>query len=361
MNRSISILLLINLFFSCQPNSEKSNYYLKNEQLTISYNAEADVVQFKMFEGLSQILIRDTITGNHTGVITIPNLSDAIFTYNIIVHKKDSLNKMAVMEPQIDSLKINQSKPKEKNGRFIWIGNNRIQQHLKNENIIGRLKTKTVKSQYLSEPREITVYSPKIINSETPIIYFTDGSNVNTYAPYLDYLISADKIMPIQLVGIHSSSSNRYEEYIKGDGDNELFSKHEHFIYEDVMKKIEKEIPNWDGQRYIYGVSNGAAFCMYAGINKPKLFEEIIAFSTADYISPIAQMINPIEFEYKKYPKFYMGAGKYETSIFNDNLKFIAQMKDNGLEVNFKEFIAGHDYNTWLYEFVEYVEMRFGE
>ena len=51
-------------------------------------------------------------------------------------------------------------------------------------------------------------------------------------------------------------------------------------------------LEDWKGKRYMYGVSNGGAFCMYAGINYPDLFEEVIAFSTADYIS---EMIQPIK------------------------------------------------------------------
>lgn len=124
------------------------------------------------------------------------------------------------------------------------------------------------------------------------------------------------------------------------------------------MKDIESELPNWKGKRFLYGVSNGAAFCMHAGISHPKIFEEIIAFSPADYISEI---MKPIEFSYEKYPKFYMGAGRYEERIFRDNIKFVPKLKAEKIDVEFKEFVSGHDYNVWKFEFLNYIEQRFGE
>jgi enterochelin esterase-like enzyme len=175
----------------------------------------------------------------------------------------------------------------------------------------------------------------------------------------IDRLISTNKIRPLKLIGIHSSSSNRYEEYVQGGNDNEQFKKHQKFVYSEVINSVEKETENWEGKKYLYGVSNGAAFSMHAGLNYPHLFEEIIAFSTADYISSIARMMNPITFNFDKYPKFYMGAGRYEKLFFNDNIKFFDKMKSNEIEVEFKEFISGHDDNVWRIEFLEYIEKRF--
>ncbi len=73
----------------------------------------------------------------------------------------------------------------------------------------------------------------------------------------------------------------------------------------------------------------------------------------------MAQWLNPIKFEFDEYPKFYMGAGRYEESIFKGNIEFLAVMKDNDIKVNFKEFVSGHDYNVWRIEFLEYLESRF--
>ena len=98
---------------------------------------------------------------------------------------------------------------------------------------------------------------------------------------------------------------------------------------------------------------------MHEGINNPGAFSEIIAFSTADYISELARWLNPIKFTFDAYPKFYMGAGRYEESIFKSSAEFVDVLKANEVDVDFKEFISGHDSNVWRIEFLEYVENQF--
>lgn len=359
MKDIFKVISFISLIVSCQLSTEKTKQKAFSEKLIINYTGDANVVQFKMFEGLHQVLTKDTISGGFEGILEIPNLNKAIFTYDIVIHKKDSLGQMVELEPKGHLVKINHNEAIRYKDQFLWIGKYRHDNYLKNKELSGSLITKSMTSEFLEEEREITVYTPKEVSSKIPHIYFTDGSVVEDYAPYIDRLISTNKIRPIKLIGIHSSSSHRYEEYVRGGADNELFEEHQNFVYKEIINTIEKEIKNWNGKRYLFGVSNGAAFCMHAGINHPHVFEEIIAFSTADYISSMAQWSNAIKFKFDEYPKFYMGAGRYESRIFNDNIKFLDKMKDNEIEVNFKEFISGHDYNVWRIEFLGYLENRF--
>jgi hypothetical protein len=284
MKNLFTIILFVILSVSCQSNTDRKEEGTGNEKLTINYTGDADVVQFKMFEGLSQVLKKDSVTGDFKGVLEIPNLNAAIFTYEIVIHKKDSLGHMVEFEPNKTLIKLNNNDAIEKGDRFLWIGENRKDSFLENVELSGSLITESITSEFLKEERKITVYTPKEVNSKIPHIYFTDGSVINSYAPYIDRLISTNSIKPVKLIGIHSSSSNRYEEYVKGSSNNELFRRHQQFFYEEVVNRIETEIENWEGERYLYGFSNGAAFCMHEGINNPTKFEEIIAFSTADYI-----------------------------------------------------------------------------
>lgn len=380
MKNPLTIILFVIFSVSCQSNTDRTEQGTVNEKLTISYTGDADVVQFKMFEGLSQVLKQDSVTGDFKGVLEIPNLNEAIFTYEIVIHKKDSLGHMVGFEPNKTLIKLNNNDAIIKGDQFLWIGKNRKDSFLENVELTGSLITKSITSEFLGE-REISVYTPKEVSLIIPHIYFTDGSAVNSFAPYIDHLISSDRIKPVKLIGIHSSLSNRYEEYVKGGDNNELFRRHQQFFYE-VINKIESEIENWGGKRYLFGFSNGAAFCMHEGINNPTKFEEIIAFSTVDYIKnplsllseedlkrieeldseakeEILQYLKPIEFKFEQYPRFYLGAGRYEESIFKDNLEFLEVMNNNGIQVDFKEFVSGHDYNVWRIEFLEYIETRF--
>ena len=343
------IIIFVLLIVSCQSKTEQlTGHRLKkiDDKLEIKYYGEGDVVEFKMFEGLNRILKKNS-DGIFEGQLEIPDLDDGIFSYEILVHKKDKDGKMIVIDYKSDT---------EDGRHFIWTGKKRNIIYKKSDKLNGELFSTKIKSRNLEQERSLTIYTPSEIKKSTPIIYFTDGVVVEYYAPFIDKLITENKISPIKLVGIHSSKENRYKEYVDNGLENVQFKKHESFFYDEVMEDIEQEISGWNGKRYIYGFSNGAAFCMHAGINYPEKFEEVIAFSTADYIS---EFIKPIEFRFEKYPKFYMGAGRYENRIYKNNLNFLTKMKNNQITVEFKEFISGHDYNVWRVEFFKYLENRF--
>jgi enterochelin esterase-like enzyme len=350
MDKIVGLLILV-LLTSCNGTSpsevipEGHQLIDKGDVLQIQYKGRGDVVQFKMFEGLSQILKKDD-SGVFKGELTIPDLDIAVFCYDVIVHEKDSTGKMVDIgyKPENDRY-------------FKWIGENRQADYAKDTMLEGKLEEVTINSKFLEEGRNLSIYTPPNINAQTPIIYMTDGSVVKTYAPYIDRLITDQKIKPVMLVGAHASETNRYEEYVNNGIKNDYFPKHEDFIYQEVFPLAESSIPAWAGKRYFYGFSNGGAFCMYAGINHPQLFEEIIALSTVDYIS---EFIKPIVFEHDTYPRFYMGAGRYERS-FENNVRFSRKLKNNDIDVFFKEFVAGHDYFTWRIEFLEYLLKTFNQ
>lgn len=347
--KNIITILFLALLVGCTNQEEPfkgHRLHLKSGKMHIQYAGEGDVVQFKMFEGLAMILKKNK-TGIFEGEFNIPNGEDALFSYDILVHQKDSLGNMIDLDYRTRS----------GDGKmFIWAGKNRTTSYPKAEDVGSNISHKAYKSNYLKTDRDLTIYTPDEVDENTPIIYMTDGSVVKSYAPYVDQMIREGMITPIILVGVHSSHTDRYEEYVDIGLKNETFEAHENFFYQEVMSEIEDSIKNWNGKRYIFGFSNGGAFCMHAGINHPELFEEVIAFSTADYIS---EFVRPIEFKFQQYPKFYMGAGRYEESIFKDNKKFVPKLKAQEISVEFKEFVSGHDYNVWKFEFLEYIEKRF--
>ncbi len=313
-----------------------------NDTLYITYHGNAELVQFKMYQGVDFVLSKKA-DSLFEGKQYIKNLDDAIFTYDVIVYKFDSLG---------NYLNIKYKNKNFGDDLFIWKGKNRKTSFFKPKNIKGKLYEKEINSKYLGENRSITVYYPPEHNNLTPIFYIADGQLVKNFSYYIDTLISDKIIHPLILVGVHSSKNYRHKEYVYCETDNIYFIKHKEFFLDEVVKSIETNFLNWSGERYIFGVSNGGAFCMYMGLNYPDLFEEVISFSTADYIS---EFCRPIEFKFDHYPKFYMGAGKFEESIYNDNIKFSTKMKSENVEVKFKSFISGHDHNVWRYEFLEYL------
>jgi enterochelin esterase-like enzyme len=342
--RTGTFFMLMLLLISCQEPQETFEGHLLQQDknmLRVKYRGEADVVQFKMFEGRSLILGQKA-DGVFEGELEIPGLEEAIFSYDILVHEKDSSGKMIQIPYE----------PIGEENHFRWIGANRDVNFQKADSISGTMTFPSIKSSHLGQNRSLCIYKPSEISATTPIIYFTDGSSVSSYARYVDQLIQEGKIIPIILCGVYASREQRYEEYVNNGIENPVFEQHEAFFFEEIIAEFETSLENWQGKRYLYGVSNGAAFGMHSGINHPDDFEAVIAFSTVDYIS---ELIQPISFEYDNYPQFYMGAGRYEEKTFADNIRFVEKMKNNGISVEFKEFISGHDAYVWQVEFLNYL------
>lgn len=316
-----------------------------NDTLYINYHGNAELVHFKMFQGVDLILKKKS-KNYFVGACPIKNIEDAYFSYDMVVYKLDSTGNYENLNYRNKTLG---------DDFFIWQGKNRKNTYFETKALKGSNISKDIESTYLGESRKLLIYYPEHFDKNVPIFYMTDGTIVDNYAKYIDTLISAGLIKPLILIGVHSSEDHRYEEYVEGDNDNTYFIKHRNFFFDEVLKPTEQELENWSGKRYLYGFSNGGAFCMYTGLNYPKLFEEVIAFSTADYIS---EFLRTIEFKFQKYPKFYMGAGQYEHSIFKDNVNFYPKMQSQNINVQFKTFISGHDHNVWRYEFLEYLLME---
>lgn len=349
--KKIFWLIFILPFFvtSCQPKSSIKIFHSCqnfNDTLYVRFYGNADAVQFKMFEGLN-FMLRKKSERFFEGYFASEDIDDAIFSYDIIAYSLDSAKNY-----------INLNYRKNINGVnfFTFFGKNRKTNFQTTNLTKGKIIRKDIESKYLDESRRLSIYYPPKYDINVPVFYLTDGSIIDEYAKYVDALISSKIIKPIILIGVHSSKEHRYEEYVEGFENNSYFIKHKDFFIKEVLKSVEQEIENWCGKRYIYGFSNGAAFCMYMGINHPDLFKEVISFSTADYIS---EFNKPIEFNFKKYPKFYMGAGKFEESIYNDNKKFSSKMQNQNINVQFKTFISGHDFNVWRYEFLEHILREF--
>lgn len=344
----IPIFLLASSFLACQQNGASPPtpglQCKDNKTLLVRYEGEGDVVQFKMLEGLHQTLRK---VGDHVfeAQVEVPGCDEALFSYQIIVHAIDKDGK---------AVELPYGKTQPGSSPLLWHGKKRNGPYSPQENLQGKLVDTLFGSPSLQAERGNTIYWPKEYGQQTPIIYCTHGTMVKSYALYLDRLITEGKIKPVILVGVHSSNTHRYEEYVANGGDTAIFYRHKRFFFDEIMPNFEADIPGWQGRRYLYGFSNGAAFCVYAGIHHPALFEAVIAYSTADYISEFG---HSIKFDSrKKYPPFYMGAGRYETSIFKDNLRFVNKMKDNNIGHQFKEFISGHDYQVWREEFLGFLE-----
>lgn len=104
-------------------------------------------------------------------------------------------------------------------------------------------------------------------------------------------------------------------------------------------------------ERYLYGVSNGAAFVIESALTIEKYFNTVLPFSTAGYIGPT---YDSLIFDLEEYPSFHIAVGRQEESIYNANVGFVQNLVNNNIDVEFIIKETGHDGNMWLEEFITF-------
>ncbi len=341
------LCIILSISFACKTAEEKIQSHsltTKGNFLEIRYQGVGDSVVFKMFQAVEQVL-KENSNGDFIGSIKIPGIDSAKFSYEIAVYENSPADTFVNLD----------YKPNSKEHHFIWEGVKKNASYKVNQNLEGEILSKNLDSKYLKENRELTLYLPETKNQKTPIIYFTDGSTVNYYAPYVDHLISTNIIEPIILAGIHTSW-HRSTEYIYDNRNDERFKNHSSYFHQEAIKAVENSLNDWNGLRYIYGVSNGAAFCLYSSVDNPEYYAQVIAFSASGGLYDLGRTLQP---KSQNSTSYYMAAGRYEHGFLNDTKVFRDQLKSKDYEVEFKELICGHDYNAWRIEFLDYLVKTF--
>lgn len=373
----IFFLFIILFFYSCKNKSGtiKTDYKIwsENETLKIEVVSDADNVTFKMFQGLC-INLEKVSRNKFFASKNINGIDSAIFQYSIITKKrdKDSLISIIYDKDSLDNL-------------LFWKGKFAKDFTEYNEILNGNLIDTIVESRYLSESRKLSIFLPENYKNDTtiPFFFITDGIVVNYYAKYVDYLITSEIIKPVIMVGVHSndnlaimdSTNNNpkyikhfatventdYEiilrpfEYVKDGSDTERYTNHQKFFLEEVVSFVETtfEVKTEKAYRYLYGFSNGAAFCVETGLSYPDFANEIVAFSTAFLVT------KNINFYKSNFPSFYLLSGLYERSINLENEFILKKMKKHNINCTMKNLVCGHDSYVWRIEFLKYLCEKF--
>ena len=251
----------------------------------------------------------------------------------------------------------------------LWTGKNITSLYQKKDILLGKLIEDKIWSPSLQEDRDIIIYLPEAYDQSKsyPVIYFADGKNVKEYANYVELLIDEKKISEIILVGIHSgvtpkedkadySKNKRALEYLYGftkyfpTADSTRFKKHLVFFCEEVVDYISNTISENTAERTLFGISNGSSFSIFASIQHPTLYTNIISLSNGwgiDY----ENLVVPDEF-----PTFYIAAGSLEENFYLTSKDWADFLEKNNKEHYFNKAISGHDDVMWKQEFLKTIE-----
>ena len=231
----------------------------------------------------------------------------------------------------------------------------------------SRLENFTFYSKSLEELREITVYFPDSFAEEYTynVIFCTDGQFIDEYYKHkLDSLFEMKTVIPFVIVGVNSNEKQipnsileyRNFEYLESNSSNNpdlnsRFKKHLTFFVSEVDEYVEKELKLKIGNKYFYGVSNGAGFGVSMSKYYPELFSKYILYSMA------GENYKNLKWNGNQYPFFIIRCGDKEPEPFIEGSKKLSKyLTKKHYKHLFEIFNGGHKREDWLNLFIEDVK-----
>lgn len=339
------------LFLTCgveAPSVPLITAYKLNDSLKIDYRGEGDMVTCRLFD--RQASMEKIGDGHFQLIVPVVALDSSVFGFYIKSYRLNADNKSELIASHSHE----------------WKGTH-IKAFVENNQLRGSYLTDSLYDTSTKKNRNYSMYLPSLSETKLDtinVVIMTDGESMPRYYKYVDALNHQKQIQPLALFGLHSTKgksdqhSIRYLEYVFRNDNNPYFINHETFFLETFIPFIERTVEPYCNHISfsLYGYSNGGAFCNYLGLNYPERFEYVTTFSTAGYISSFSERK---EYYFAEYPNFYLGAGKYEYGILEDNQFFCEELESNNVRYEFNEFNSGHDYVTWRYQFLNFLEKIF--
>lgn len=219
----------------------------------------------------------------------------------------------------------------------------------KTSDLKGRLGVKDVASAPLTETRRVAIYLPPDFapTRRYPVVYLADGEDIADAARIAEALIRTKKIPPLILAGIFSGRAAAYDrragEYLIGfETQRRLFSRHENFFLHEVVPLVEGLFAGDDAtnDRMLFGKSNGAAWAIDTALRSPRRFTHVAGLSLC-WDPPDSPR------RWRNGPKFFLAAGRFETSCLNVTDAAVARARAAGADATFATRVSGHGPLLW--------------
>lgn len=230
----------------------------------------------------------------------------------------------------------------------------------------------SIYSNKLEQFRSFYVYLPPKYSNKIkyPVVYATDGQILSDslYFDRMDSLIENKIIKPFVMISVFSNENKvvndfleyRNYEYLKSwsnskriDNKN-LYNAHFNFFNEELIKYIDEKysISKKFNERYMYGFSNGAAFCLSFSLEKPNLFGNYILPSMYGGDFAINEFLEKKD-STKIMSNYYFSYGSKETQ--NEILEIKKLEKEKQIKCTITKFNGGHERVKWADEFISII------
>jgi predicted esterase len=125
------------------------------------------------------------------------------------------------------------------------------------------------------------------------------------------------------------------------DADAAYFDEHLRYVIEQVIPWAEAQVGRLP--RFVFGVSNGAAWAAQAAAMHPSSFAGVLAFSIG--IAPSAPPS-------RSAPSHALVAGRFEPGFDAETRRYARRLRRRGVRVRLRRPARGHDHSMWVDELV---------
>ena len=207
--------------------------------------------------------------------------------------------------------------------------------------------------------RDVYLYKPPV-KGPVPLLAIYDGVDYLQRAKLaiiVDNLIADKRIRPIAMAFLQNGKRMRSVEYACSDA---TILWLEHVVLPLARKHLKLlDIKKHPGAYGILGASFGGLMSVYTGLRMPDIFGNVLSQSAVfEMEGRDFAAVDLIKHGHASNMKIWMDAGKLEW-LLKDNRRMQPVFKENGYNVIYREFAAGHNYTAWRDDIVYGLEALF--
>ena len=306
------------------------------------------------FKRVSPALIPNPIKPTWSYTLTLPR--DAYLEY--VFH--DPINQTRLLDP-LNRRSVNNGVGSRNN--FFYMPEARpspfsVRRAAVPSGVVTRHRVEASMLQDDSE-RDVYLYKPPV-KGPVPLLAVYDGVDYlqrAKLAVVVDNLIADKRIRPIAMAFLQNGKRMRSVEYACSDASILWL---EYAILALARKHLNLlGIKKHPGAYGILGASFGGLMSVYTGLRMPDIFGNVLSQSGVfemggrDFAA-----VDLIRHRHANNIKIWMDAGKLEW-LLKDNRRMQPILKENGYNVIYREFTAGHNYTAWRDDIAHGLEALF--
>jgi enterochelin esterase-like enzyme len=213
----------------------------------------------------------------------------------------------------------------------------------------GALTSHIVETKWLRDDyeREIYLYRPPV-KEPVPLLAVYDGQDYlqrGKLAVIVDNLIAEQRIQPIAMAFLPSTSRWRNLEYACSDGTIMWLDQ---IILPLAKEKLNLlDIKKHSGAYGVLGVSLGGTMSLYTGLRMPDVFGKVLSQSGAFMIeSRDFAVVDLVKHQHAHDINIWMDVGQLDV-LLEDNRKMQKLLNEKEYAVTCREYVGGHNYTAW--------------